>query len=120
MTKEKILELTGKNLTFIVLPILLINLIFGALINLFVIFTVVPVIPIISIIISIIMNYKLCKGMKNKYGTQGDLYVEINIETPVGLNANQKQLLIEFEKSTKEKKYNPRISGFFDKMKRFF
>ena len=45
----------------------------------------------------------------------GDLYIELNIETPVNLNEEQKDLLREFEKSLKASDNNPKYSSFFFK-----
>jgi molecular chaperone DnaJ len=52
-------------------------------------------------------------------GGKGDLMVKINIETPVNLNAKQKELLKEFGE-TCGKKHHPEGNGFFDKVKSFF
>ena len=61
------------------------------------------------------------KGMPNIRGSSyGDLYIELNIETPVNLNENQKDLLREFEKSLKETANNPKYSNFFSKVKSFW
>ena len=49
----------------------------------------------------------------------GDLYIELNIETPVNLNEKQKDLLREFEKSLQETANNPKYSNFFSKVKKF-
>jgi molecular chaperone DnaJ len=50
----------------------------------------------------------------------GDLYIELNIETPVNLNEKQKDLLKEFEKSLQENANNPKYSNFFSKVKSFW
>ena len=61
------------------------------------------------------------KGMPNIRGNSyGDLYIELNIETPVNLNENQKDLLREFEKSLKASDNNPKYSNFFSKVKSFW
>lgn len=63
------------------------------------------------------------KGVKNlRTGDMGDLFVHIEIETPVNLSAKQKDLLRQFDESVKAdgEKHNPRAQGFFDKMKSFF
>jgi molecular chaperone DnaJ len=61
------------------------------------------------------------KGMPNIRGNSyGDLYVELNIETPVNLNEKQKDLLREFEKSLKASDNNPKYSNFFSKVKNFW
>ena len=61
------------------------------------------------------------KGMPNIRGNSyGDLYIELNIETPVNLNENQRELLREFEKSLKASDNNPKHSNFFSKVKSFW
>ena len=61
------------------------------------------------------------KGMPNIRGNSyGDLYIELNIETPVNLNENQRSLLREFEKSLKASDNNPKYSNFFSKVKSFW
>ena len=61
------------------------------------------------------------KGMPNIRGSSyGDLYIELNIETPVNLNENQKNLLREFDKSLQETANNPKYSNFFSKVKSFW
>ena len=61
------------------------------------------------------------KGMPNIRGNSfGDLYIELNIETPVNLNENQRNLLREFEKSLKAIDNNPKYSNFFSKVKSFW
>ena len=61
------------------------------------------------------------KGMPNIRGNSyGDLYIELNIETPVNLNEKQKDLLREFEKSLKASDNNPKYSSFFSKVKNFW
>ena len=61
------------------------------------------------------------KGMPNIRGNSyGDLYIELNIETPVNLNENQRDLLREFEKSLKASDNNPKHSNFFSKVKSFW
>jgi len=61
------------------------------------------------------------KGMPHIRGNSfGDLYIELNIETPVNLNEEQKNLLREFEKSLKATANNPKHSNFFSKVKSFW
>jgi molecular chaperone DnaJ len=49
----------------------------------------------------------------------GDLYVQLDVETPQNLTRRQRELLEEFEKaSTKDN--SPTSGGFFDKLKGFF
>ncbi len=50
---------------------------------------------------------------------KGDQYVRILVEIPKSLNAKQKELVRDFEKSTTEKNYAKRKS-FFDKLKNYF
>jgi molecular chaperone DnaJ len=60
------------------------------------------------------------KGMPALRGTgMGDMYIELAVETPVKLNAEQKDLLRQFEESC-AKSNNPDASGFFDKVRKFW
>jgi molecular chaperone DnaJ len=60
------------------------------------------------------------KGMPALRGTgMGDMYIELAVETPVSLNAEQKELLRRFEESC-AKSNNPDASGFFDKVRKFW
>jgi molecular chaperone DnaJ len=59
------------------------------------------------------------KGMPSIRGSsKGDLYIEILVETPVNLNAEQIQLLKQFENSCKDN--NPANKDFFSKVKNFW
>ena len=59
------------------------------------------------------------KGMPSIRGSsKGDLYIEILVETPVNLNAEQIQLLKQFEKSCRDN--NPANKDFFSKVKNFW
>ncbi len=59
------------------------------------------------------------KGMPALRGAgQGDMVIELAVETPVNLTARQKELLAEFEKLSAEN--NPESSGFFDRVKGFW
>lgn len=59
------------------------------------------------------------KGMPSiRGGIKGDLYIEILVETPVNLNAEQIQLLKQFEISCKDN--NPANKDFFSKVKNFW
>src|SRR5215510_1932601 len=59
------------------------------------------------------------KGMPIVRSTQrGDMYIEINVETPTNLTAKQKELLKEFEKAGS--KTSPEAEGFFTKVKEMF
>ncbi|MCY4049603.1 MAG: molecular chaperone DnaJ [Hyphomicrobiales bacterium] len=49
----------------------------------------------------------------------GDLYVEVAVETPVGLSHKQKELLNEFAKQS-DTATNPRAHGFFKRVKGLF
>jgi molecular chaperone DnaJ len=58
------------------------------------------------------------KGMPIVRSSQrGDMYIEINVETPTNLTAKQKELLKEFEKAGKT---SPESEGFFSKVKEMF
>jgi molecular chaperone DnaJ len=60
------------------------------------------------------------KGMPALRGTgQGDMYIELAVETPVKLTSEQKELLRQFEESC-AKSNNPNATGFFDKVKNFW
>ena len=64
------------------------------------------------------------KGMPHvrSASTVGDLYVHVEIEVPVKLNAEQKQLIEQLEVSLNSNldKHNPKEQGWFDKVKGFF
>jgi molecular chaperone DnaJ len=49
----------------------------------------------------------------------GDMYIQVEVETPKRLNARQRQLLEEFERES-NRETSPHSSGFFAKMKEFF
>lgn len=51
--------------------------------------------------------------------TRGDLYIQVEVETPKKLSARQRQLLEEFEAES-NKETNPESSGFFARMRDFF
>lgn len=60
------------------------------------------------------------KGMPGLHARRhGDLYIQIHVETPVGLTKAQKDLLKQFDEASSEKT-NPESTGFFDKVKEFF
>jgi len=60
------------------------------------------------------------KGMPALRSTgQGDMYIELAVETPVKLTSEQKELLRQFEDSC-AKSNNPNATGFFDKVKNFW
>jgi molecular chaperone DnaJ len=59
------------------------------------------------------------KGMPALRGQgQGDMLVELVVETPVNLTARQKELLAEFERLSEDN--NPESSSFFSKVKSFW
>ena len=51
---------------------------------------------------------------------RGDLYVELQVETPVNLTKRQQELLREFEAAGKGKSHSPASEGFFSKVREFF
>lgn len=55
-------------------------------------------------------------------GPQGDLLVQVMVETPVGLKKRQKELLREFEASLRDsgRSHSPREQGWMDKVRGFF
>ncbi|MCI5052850.1 MAG: molecular chaperone DnaJ [Simkaniaceae bacterium] len=60
------------------------------------------------------------QGMPNVHGHgKGDLLVQVKVETPVNLNAKQKQILTDFAE-TEEPKNSPNKKSFFEKIKSFF
>lgn len=63
------------------------------------------------------------KGVKPvRGGSRGDLFCRVVVETPVKLNAEQRELLRKFDESLKRdgSKHTPRAQGFFDGVRRFF
>jgi len=59
------------------------------------------------------------KGMPMlRGGGQGDMFIELAVETPVNLTSRQKELLHEFEKLSEDN--NPQSSTFFSKVKTFW
>ena len=60
------------------------------------------------------------KGMPAlRGGGQGDMFIELAVETPVNLTSKQKELLQEFDKITEDNN-NPESSTFFRKVKKFW
>lgn len=58
------------------------------------------------------------KGMSVvRSSLRGDMFVQVNVETPVNLTDHQKELLQEFDK---EHKAHPKSEGFFAKVKEFW
>jgi len=63
------------------------------------------------------------KGVKSvRGGAVGDLFCRVTVETPVNLNARQKELLQEFEQSMADTgtAHSPRHHGWLDGVKKFF
>ncbi|MCC5985449.1 MAG: molecular chaperone DnaJ [Rhodobacteraceae bacterium] len=59
------------------------------------------------------------KGMPALRGAgQGDMMIELAVETPVNLTTRQRELLEEFERLSPDN--NPESSGFFDRVKSFW
>jgi len=58
------------------------------------------------------------KGMTIlRSSARGDMFVQVNVETPVNLTKKQKELLKEFEAEGESHKTSPQSHGFFDKVK---
>jgi molecular chaperone DnaJ len=51
--------------------------------------------------------------------TSGDLYIQVDVETPKNLTRRQRELLEEFEKLS-AKDTSPESTGFFARMKDLF
>jgi molecular chaperone DnaJ len=49
----------------------------------------------------------------------GDLYIQVEVETPKNLTRKQKDILKEFEEASSDQT-NPESSGFFARVKEFF
>ncbi len=49
--------------------------------------------------------------------SQGDMYIQIQIETPVNLSKRQQELLREFDKAGGKKSHSPEAEGFFGRVK---
>ena len=62
------------------------------------------------------------KGMSVlRSNARGDMYIEVQVETPVNLNKKQKDVLREFEKGASAKTSNsPESESFFGKVKEFW
>lgn len=59
------------------------------------------------------------KGMPAlRGGPEGDMFIELAVETPVNLTSKQKELLREFERLSEDN--NPQASSFFDSVKSFW
>ncbi len=60
------------------------------------------------------------KGMPAvRGGGSGDMYIELQVETPVNLTSEQKEVLKQFGENCGQSN-NPHASGFFDKVKTFW
>ncbi len=61
------------------------------------------------------------KGMPPvRGGGNGDLYIELAVETPVNLTSRQKELIKEFDQIAEEQDNNPDSADFFSKVKKFW
>ncbi|MEJ5210603.1 MAG: molecular chaperone DnaJ [Burkholderiales bacterium] len=61
------------------------------------------------------------KGIKGvRSHAPGDLYCHVVVETPVNLNARQKELLRELEAISRGEENNPRAKRWMDKVREFF
>lgn len=61
------------------------------------------------------------KGMRGqRERMQGDLHVEIFVETPVNLTKKQKALLMQLKEDVKEKIISPKTDNFFKKVKKLW
>lgn len=62
------------------------------------------------------------KGMSvmNSGGRRGDMYIKINIETPVKLSSTERELLEKLDKLLQDKTNNPKSESFIKKMGEFF
>jgi len=53
-------------------------------------------------------------------GTAGDLLCRVQVETPVNLSSEQKDLLMKFQESLTGEKHSPQKKSWFEGVKRFF
>jgi molecular chaperone DnaJ len=53
-------------------------------------------------------------------GAAGDLFCRVVVETPVSLDAEQKELLRKFQASLGQGSHQPREQSFFAGVKKFF
>jgi molecular chaperone DnaJ len=61
------------------------------------------------------------KGMSvMRSRARGDMYIEAQVETPVKLTKDQKDLIRQFEAAGGRVSHSPRSEGFFDKVKEFW
>ena len=62
---------------------------------------------------------RLCRTSERRSNQIGDLYVQLDIETPQNLSKRQRELLEEFAK-LETSDTSPTSGGFFDKLKKMF
>ncbi|MEE8187713.1 MAG: DnaJ C-terminal domain-containing protein, partial [Kiloniellales bacterium] len=61
------------------------------------------------------------KGMRvMRSNARGDMYVEIQVETPVNLTKRQEKLLREFDSESEGRETHPESEGFFTRAKEFW
>ena len=61
------------------------------------------------------------KGMSvMRSQARGDMYIQVQVETPVHLTKRQQELLKEFEQESEHQKQNPESHGFFARVKEFW
>ena len=61
------------------------------------------------------------KGMSVlRSAARGDMYVEVNVETPVNLTKRQQELLREFDTESRDRETSPESEGFFARVKEFW
>ena len=51
---------------------------------------------------------------------RGDMYIDAQVEIPVKLTKQQKDLLLEFDNAGGSETHSPRSEGFFSKVKEFW
>lgn len=61
----------------------------------------------------------LQRGRRSDSKHCGDMFIELNVETPVNLTARQHELLQEFQQISTVQNNSPQSSGFIDKVKQF-
>jgi molecular chaperone DnaJ len=66
------------------------------------------------------LRSKGIKGLRSSIA--GDLYVHVQVETPVKLTDQQRDLLKQFERSLTEggSRHSPQSKSWFDRVKSFF
>ena len=53
-------------------------------------------------------------------GPAGDLLCRVQVETPVNLSSEQKELLMKFQASLTGEKHSPQKKSWFEGVKKFF